>query len=365
MAKKLEIIPGAATEKVLNKEQKRFNRLVQQISNLRVDIQLAKELDMELRRIGTERIKPADDKVFEGFRTWVFTLHNHPTKTKLSKKLAEKFPDVMLKEISPLLYKADEDDVELRELYAFYEGSGRNYELILEEKELEEKKIAASMMEAFFGIEIDPDELDDPQKWKEKIDAKQAAFEEAQAQTQAQTQRKKNTMANAAAEKRRAAEESVNKTTKQIYLDLVRNFHPDKEPDEQKRAEKTEIMQQITAAFEADDHLRLLELQLNLLSSRDNVFATFNNAQLKYFNQTLQKQVQELEQEFYFTSPEGNGNPYGHLFSLNRTDMLRNIERQIQDHKNILKGIQHNLKMVQEPLMFKDYIRDFELDYGW
>jgi archaellum component FlaC len=124
-------------------------------------------------------------------------------------------------------------------------------------------------------------------------------------------------------------------------------------------------MQQITAAFEADDHLRLLELQLNLLSSRDNVFATFNNAQLKYFNQTLQKQVQELEQEFYFTSPEGNGNPYGHLFSLNRTDMLRNIERQIQDHKNILKGIQHNLKMVQEPLMFKDYIRDFELDYGW
>ena len=65
---------------------------------------------------------------------------------------------------------------------------------------------------------------------------------------------------------------------------------------------------------------------MNLLASRDNVFADFDNAQLKYFNQTLQRQVAELEQELFFTSPEGNGNQYGHLFSLNRTQMLRNIE---------------------------------------
>jgi len=42
----------------------------------------------------------------------------------------------------------------------------------------------------------------------------------------------------------------VKKTTRQIYVDLVKHCHPDREQDELKRIEKTEWMKQITAAYE-------------------------------------------------------------------------------------------------------------------
>jgi hypothetical protein len=367
MRKPLEIIPGTQSDKVLNKEQKRFNSLVDKISSLREKINLAKELDMELRRTGDERVKPVKDKASAAFRDWVTTLHNHPAKAKLSHKMANKFSLVMQEEIESLLTQLYfQDDTALQEMYAQYEGSGRSFDQIREEDALDEKMMQADMMRAMFGIDVAPEDLDDPEKMQEKLNAKQAEFEQAkQRRTEQQQKRKKNDAQLAAEEKRLQAESSVKKTAKQIYLDLVRHFHPDKEPDELKRAEKTEIMKQITGAYEADDHLRLLELQMNLLASRDNVFADFDNAQLKYFNQTLQRQVAELEQELFFTSPEGNGNQYGHLFSLNRTQMLRNIELQIQQYKQAMKGVRHNLTIIQEERVFKDYIRDYEFEDSW
>ncbi len=169
----------------------------------------------------------------------------------------------------------------------------------------------------------------------------------------------------AAEEKRLTAQASVKKTTKQIYLDLVRHFHPDKEQDEQKRVEKTEIMKQITVAYEADDHLRLLELQMNLLAARNNAFADFDNLQLKYFNQTLQKQVQELEQELFFSSPEGNGNLYAPFFSPNRAQMLKNIELKVRYSKKSLKGVRHNLSIIHDDKVFLGYIRAYEVEDSW
>ena len=366
MPSPLHIIPGKQADKVLNKEQKRFNTLVQKINILREKINTAREIDLELRRVGEERLRPAEEKANVAFRDWVFALHNHPAKAKLSQKMREKFPLVMLEEIRPLLDHSQHDDTELQALYVYYEESGRSFEEIMEEEEMEDKMMQAQMMNMMFGIDIDPEDLEDPEKMQEKLEAKQAEFEAAQqAREKKKGEGKRSDAAIAAEEKRLAAQASVNKTAKQIYLDLVRHFHPDKEPDEQKRAEKTEIMKQITSAYEADDHLRLLELQLNLLTSRDNVFAGFDNAQLKYFNQTLQQQVFELERELYFSSPEGNGNVYGHLYSPNRTQMLRNIELHLNKIKQSVKGVRHNLTLVRDEKMFKAYIKDFEIEDMW
>ena len=79
---------------------------------------------------------------------------------------------------------------------------------------------------------------------------------------------------------RKSAESAVSKTTKQIYMDLVRNFHPDTEMDEERKIWKTEIMQQITAAYEEDDYIRLLELQMSLLDERENAVSSFDEKQL-------------------------------------------------------------------------------------
>ena len=357
MSKHLQIVQVKQPDKTLSKEQKRFNSLVKKIETLRHEIEQTKELDLELRRIGEARVTPAEKAAMAACRDWIMTLSNSPFRHKLGKKQKEKFGLILLEEVGRLLetsfYK---DDLELQELYAQYEDSGRSYEEIREEMEQDMKEMTAQMMNDMFDMEIEVDDLDDPEKIHEKINAKQAEYEAAERE-RAEKRAKKGK-----SDSQLAAESSVKKTAKKIYIDLIRHFHPDKEPDEQRRLEKTEVMKQITAAYEADDHLRLLELQMSLLSERDNVFADFDNAQLKYFNQTLQEQVSELEQELFLVSPEGNGNLYAMLYTPNRTWMLANIEQHIRHQKEMVRGIQKNINAVQEEKIFKEFVKYYELE---
>lgn len=364
MSKHLQIVAGQKPGQTLSKEQKRFNSLVKKIKTLRAQIEKTQELDQELRRLGDERVKPAEMEAMAADRDWIMALHNSPFRPKLSKKLADKLDQILLAEIEHLLsthfYR---DDAELQELYARYEASGRSYAEIQEETEQDMKSMAAQMMNDMFGMDVEAGDLDDPDSMREKINAKQAEFEAAErARAEKRAQKVKTDSQIAAEEKRLAAESAVKKTAKQIYVDLVRHFHPDKEQDEQLRAEKTEVMKQITAAYEADDHLRLLELQMTLLSGRDNVFADFNDSQLKYFNKTLQQQAAELEQELYLVSPEANGNIYAMLYAPERRWMLANIEQHVRQQKKLLQDIRHNTKVIQQEKVFKEFIKEYELE---
>lgn len=364
MSKHLQIAQGKQPGQTLGKEQKRFNSLVKKINTLRAQIENTRALDLELRRLGEEKVTPAEKTAMAACREWITGLENSLFRPKLSKKQAEKLESILMEEISYLLQtRFYQDDPELQELYARYEASGRSYAEIQEEEEQEAKAMAAQMMNVMFGMDIKAGDLDDPGSMQEKIKAKQEEFEATErARAEKRTKKVKTGSHLAAEEKRLAAETAVKKTTKQIYVDLVRHFHPDKEQDEQLRAEKTEVMKQITAAYEADDHLRLLELQMTLLNGRDNVFADFNDAQLKYFNQTLQQQAAGLEEELYLASPEANGNLYAMLYDPERRWMLANVEKHVRQQQKLTKELRHNLKAIQQEKVYKAVIRDYELE---
>ena len=51
---------------------------------------------------------------------------------------------------------------------------------------------------------------------------------------------------------------NISQATKKIYISLITEFHPDKETDELKKLEKTEIVKKITLAYEEDDLFELL-----------------------------------------------------------------------------------------------------------
>lgn len=175
------------------------------------------------------------------------------------------------------------------------------------------------------------------------------------------SKRKKTDRQIEAAEKRKAAEEAVSKTAKQIYLDLIRHFHPDREQDEQKRLEKTEIMKQITVAYDANDHLKLLELQMTLLADRSNVFADFSDSQLKYFNDVLKRQVGELEMELEMNTPDMNGNPFGRFYHPSRPYRQQMINRHVKSQEEMIKMVSHTLDLIQTRKGLKIFISDYEL----
>jgi hypothetical protein len=364
MSKQLQIKASPSSAQPLSKEQKRFNNYVRRIQQLRDDIERTKEQDLELRRVGDERVSPAEKKAISAFRDLIFALDRSPHVESLTQKQRDKFSDIMLEEIARLLQTHfHAEDEELKELYEKYNPDGKSWDQTLESEEGDMKDMASQFFNQMFGTDFESDDFDDPVKMKEKMDARQAQFEAGeQARAERRSQRKKTDRQLAAEAKRKVAEEAVNKTAKQIYLDLIRHFHPDKEQDEQKRLEKTEIMKQITVAYEADDHLKLLELQMTLLTERDNVFANFNEPQLKYFNDVLKQQVYELEMELEACSPEMNGNMYAMLYHPMPVIMHQQIERHIRDQKKYIRQVQNTLELIRTAKGLKQYVQEYQLD---
>ncbi len=365
MSQQLQIQENEKAGTVLNKEQKRFNQYVKKIKELRLAIEAAGEADLLLRREGDARIRPAENTMLEASYRLLIAMHNTPLRHELTAKQKEKHTAIILEEAQTLLdTPLYSEDAELHAIYSYY-NDGRSYADIQAEQEQATKNMASEMLNQMFGMNIEESDFDDPAKMQEKILEKKAAFEaERAAQEEARAQQKANrkkTPAQLAAEaKRAAAEQSVNKTAKQIYTDLVKNFHPDREQDEVKRAEKTEIMKQITAAYDADDHLQLLELQMNLLS-RENVFAQFDNSQLKYFNEILRRQVAELQQEFHMAEPDNNGNPYAQLYHPARWLMDTKINQHVAQVKGATESLMHCIALITTIKGLKEYVKGYQL----
>ena len=348
---------GNAAGQSLTKEQKRFNQLVKKIKAIRAKIEGLSQADQNLRDLGLKMIVPAEEKFMRALRGLVLAMHVSPHHAKLTKRNKVKFREVMNLEISTLLMTAFfSDDEELRKLFSHY--SAISYEEMEEAKARQERQEAAEMF-GMFGMDIDPGDLEDPAKLEEKMNAQFEAMDE---KANEQAAEPKKTKAQREAEsKRQAAENAVKKTTRQIYLDLVKHCHPDREQDEVKRAEKTEWMKKITAAYEVDDHLRLLEMQMTLLTERENAFADFNDNELKYFNQSLQKQLFQLEEELMMAHPLHSGNMFGSLYHPNRNIMMRELEMEQSSLHHRTTAMARNAQLITSEQGFRQYISGYPL----
>lgn len=130
-------------------------------------------------------------------------------------------------------------------------------------------------------------------------------------------------------------------------MDLVKAFHPDREPDEAEKVRKTEIMHRVIAAYEKSDVLALFRLQLEFERIDQTHLEALAEDQLKYYNKILRQQAQELDDEFLtlqkslaamtgkttFTA----GSLVGFEISLN-TDIAQ-LKRDIKQLKSDLKAL--------------------------
>ncbi|MCW5923129.1 MAG: J domain-containing protein [Saprospiraceae bacterium] len=364
MSKQLQINKNPQASQPLSKEQKRFNNYVRRIEQLRNEIEITKEQDLKLRQTGEKRVTPAEKEAIATLRELVLALDGNPHLPSLTEKQYEKFCSIISQEIERLLQTHfHHDDETLKALYEKYNPDEESWDEAMEIENEEMKDMASHFFNQMFGTNFEGSDFDDPAKMKEKIEARQAEFEaEERAREARRNQRKKTNSQLAAEAKRKAAEEAVAKTAKQIYVDLIRHFHPDKEPDEQKRLEKTEIMKQITVAYEANDHLKLLELQMTLLNERNNVFADFNESQLKYFNDVLKRQVQELEMELEMCSPDMNGNMFAMLYHPDPYIMDYRIEQHVREQKRYAKMVRNTIEGIQTVKGLKQFVKAYHIE---
>ena len=111
-------------------------------------------------------------------------------------------------------------------------------------------------------------------------------------------------------EKREQAEKMAEQSLKTVYLKITAMIHPDREPDEKKKVEKTELQQVVNEAHTQQDLYYLLKLQLQLEQNKGSSSKALSAEQVKLYQLALEGQSQKLAQKiteiiegFYISKP--------------------------------------------------------------
>ena len=95
--------------------------------------------------------------------------------------------------------------------------------------------------------------------------ARQQAYEAVRQDAQARAQQSaKGRQAEAAQQRQHAAAQQAGQSVRVIFRKLASALHPDREPDPAERQRKTLLMQQANPAYDRNDLLTLLSMQLDL-----------------------------------------------------------------------------------------------------
>ena len=150
-------------------------------------------------------------------------------------------------------------------------------------------------------------------------------------------------------EKQAQAEKLVNQSLKTVYFKIASIIHPDREQDESKKAEKTELLQRANEAYEQEDLFFLLKLQLEVEQSKNGSNKGLSAEQVKFYQQALEaqsqaltKQIQELIDSLIWSNKakiavqKSKG-------QLNITDLYKQIDVDVSAVKQQLKSEKQRL----------------------
>jgi hypothetical protein len=143
---------------------------------------------------------------------------------------------------------------------------------------------------------------------------------------------------------------------------LVAALHPDREPDEQERKRKTELMQRVNTAYGKKDLLLLLELQLEVEQIDPEHLSNIADSRLKYFNKILAGQLAELEQETEHIENmlrmELNMPFYA---PLSPKQLMSGLAQDIEEFQEDIIAIQKELEILQNPASLKAWLKSYKI----
>ncbi len=269
----------------LGKAQKSFNNLLKQIDTIRAQIHAWEEIVPAYQAKYTDELIPQIESCREKQIEIVHALDKLEGAKGLSKS-ERRFAADLIRDLAEALL-AQDDYPELKPIYKKYHGM--DYDEVEEATFFQLK----AMFEESAGIDLG-DDLD-MRSPDEVLRRAQEKFEEKQAQEEAKPKRKKTAKQIAREEKLEAEEKQVQLSLREVYRKLASALHPDRETDPQERERKTALMQRANQAYEKNDLLQLLELQLELEHIDRNAIANIDEKRLAHYNRMLKEQVSELQ----------------------------------------------------------------------
>ncbi|GAB2562773.1 hypothetical protein [Spirosoma areae] len=352
---------GTDKEKtILSKSQKEFNRLTRKIEKLSLDLHELKEAAQHIQQRVQTDYRPLVGQ-YSQFRADLVRLFDRAYQNKDYTKTEKKKLAELIRNIAVELISEHEMD-DLKPIYDKYNMQG--FETTSNEADQQTAELMKEMMGAMFGIQFDEDvDVSDPQKMTAYVQEQMAQREAAEAKRQKQRASKPKSAKQQEREaKKQAEEQKSTKAVRTLYMDLVKAFHPDREPDEAEKQRKTEIMHRVTDAYEKSDLLALLRLQLEFERIDQTHLETLAEEQLKYYNKILRQQAQELDDQFLGLQNELAAMTGRPAFAVNSRIALEfSLNSDIAQLKRDIKQLKNDVKILADTSRLKQWLKTYRI----
>ena len=297
-----------AGDSALSKAQREFNRLTKRIAQAEKDVEAYRAAATLMRQRVQNEYRPLQARHNAARADLVRQLDHAHDHYKLTKGERHKIVDMIGSACYDLLERGHPELQPIMDKHA--------PPLTAQEEAEADKEISEAMKELFseqLGIDFDPAvDVSTQAKFQAYVAQQMAeqqdrhAQEEAQA-TERRAKRKKSPKQQAAEDQRQAEEKNITKSVRALYMDLVKALHPDREPDEAEKLRKTELLKQVTTAYQANELLTLLRLQLELQRIDQSHLENLAEDQLRYYNKLLKEQARELDEALYQEQMDWSG----------------------------------------------------------
>lgn len=282
------------------RNQQKLNKLIHQIEKLEKEIEDTNALATELNLIYSNKIEPIETDLGHAYFKFAQFIENYAAKFKLTNRQQFDVEEIIVNLCDEALRYIEPDEQQEALYNKYNEFSYRDTKEEQKQFLLDQFR---SMMEDEIGIELDDlnfDISDDAElrKFGERLNEKflQKRLKEAD---EALTN-KKTAHQIKQEQEQQLREALATKSLRSIYISLAKMLHPDTEPDEALKLEKSELMKKVTVAYNDKDLASLLKLEMEWVHRTTENFELLSDDVLTLYIQVLNEQVQGLIDELYF-----------------------------------------------------------------
>jgi hypothetical protein len=315
----------------LSPQQRKLNRLIDKIEKQQLELKQWQQAQEQIQQYTRQTLMPVYQELHAVLFQQLEQLWKHLHEAGFSKAEATQL-DVKIQYLAA--YLKDSQSLSRQqaeivdEIYNYYQQH------IEHTQARKNRKQSAEKIELFFDEENNSEQIasEDFEEWDSE------KYSQTREQAKLKRQQKKLEQAT------KLAKQSL----KTVYLKIAATIHPDREPDESKKVEKTELLQRANEAYAAQDLFYLLKLQIQIEQNRGTSQKGLSAEQMKFYQLALDLQSQKLDDQIEEIIQSLSWNKKAYIGKVKITDLYKQVDADTSAMKKQLKGEKERLKYMKK-----------------
>ena len=356
--KDISVSKALARRKPAGKAQQRFRKLVANIERKREELRQWHAYQQRYNQRITTEVEPVRLELLEQQRQMAVLIDELLSQRGLSRVERAKLRDILMSLLDAVLSAGhDETLAALRKKHT--SPSTRQDQRL-------QMELTESLLTDVLGLDVDEnhgastvEELLDHAHRKMEQRARSQRADERESGPRA----RRSAAEDAVRAKRDQAAKEVNPSLREVFRKLVSALHPDREPDPTERARKDQLMRRVNQAYDANDLLTLLGLQLEIEQIDAAHLASTSAERLAHYNQVLREQLTRLEAELASAiQPFQECMDHWSGRALTVAGVDRQLSKDIAQLQEAVRELTQDQAIFRDPARLRARLRQYELD---